>query len=77
MHLSANYFGDLVKKETGRTAVDHIKEKLFIAAKEKMNDRQKTISQIASELGFAYPQHFTRFFKRQCGILPRAFKKRN
>ena len=57
LNLSPSYFGDLIKKETGRTAQDYIQSKLIDVAKEKIFDNRKTISQIAYELGFKYPQH--------------------
>jgi AraC-like DNA-binding protein len=70
LHLSANYFGDLVKKETGKTAQEHIHYKLIDVAKEKIFNPTKSVSEVAYELGFKYPQHFTRFFKQQVGSTP-------
>lgn len=74
LHLSANYFGDLIKKETGRTAQEHIQMKLMDIAKEKVLDPSKTISEISYELGFQYPQHFTRLFKRCVGCTPNEYR---
>lgn len=74
LHLSANYFGDLIKKETGRTAQEYIRARLIDAAKERLFDRSKTINQIAEELGFKYPQHFSRFFKEQSGQTPNEYR---
>jgi AraC family transcriptional regulator, transcriptional activator of pobA len=74
LHLSANYFGDLIKKETGSTAQEHIHAKLMTVAKERMFDRQKSVSTIAYELGFKYPQHFTRFFKQRAGQSPNDYR---
>lgn len=74
LHLSANYFGDLIKKETGRTAQEHIQIKLMDIAKEKVLDPSKTISEISYELGFQYPQHFTRLFKRCVGCTPNEYR---
>ncbi|HMF71572.1 MAG TPA: helix-turn-helix domain-containing protein [Flavitalea sp.] len=54
-HLSPGYFGDLVKKETGKNAQDYIQSKLIEVAKERIFDHSKTLSQIAYELGFKYP----------------------
>ncbi len=51
LHLSANYFGDLVKKETGKTALEHIQIKLIDIAKEKIFDPSKSVSEVAYELG--------------------------
>ncbi len=67
LNLSANYFGDLIKKETGKTAHEYIQSKVIYLAKEKIIDRKKSVGQVAYELGFKYPQHFTRFFKQQIG----------
>jgi len=74
LHLSANYFGDLVKKETGKTAQEYIHSKLIDAAKEKIFDVSKSVSEVAYELGFKYPQHFTRFFKQQVGSTPNEYR---
>jgi len=75
--LSANYFGDLVKKETGNSAQDYIQTKMIYAAKERLLDSNLNVSQIAYSLGFQYPQHFIRFFKRQVGCTPKEFIMRN
>ncbi|MFD2934851.1 helix-turn-helix domain-containing protein [Spirosoma flavum] len=70
LHLSPNYFGDLIKKETGKSALEFIQLKLIDLAKERIFDTSKSISEISYELGFKYPQHFTRFFKQQVGATP-------
>jgi len=77
MHLSANYFGDLVKKETGRTAQEYIQSKLIDVAKEKIFNRDKSVSEVAYELGFKYPQHFTRLFKQRIGQTPQEYRMMN
>ncbi len=64
-HLSSNYFGDLVKKETGKSANELIQAKIIEIAKQKIFDPEKSLSEIAYELGFKYPQHFTRLFKKR------------
>ncbi|MFD1140863.1 helix-turn-helix domain-containing protein [Larkinella insperata] len=74
LHLSPNYFGDLIKKETGKSALEYIQLKLIDLAKERIFDTSKSISEIAYELGFKYPQHFTRFFKQQVGATPIAYR---
>ncbi|HXD78113.1 MAG TPA: helix-turn-helix transcriptional regulator [Puia sp.] len=74
LNLSANYFGDLIKKETGISAQDHIRNKLIDIAKERVFDPEKSISEIAYNLGFKYPQHFTRLFKQRVGQTPRAYR---
>lgn len=77
LHLSANYFGDLVNKETGKSAQEYIQAKLIDVAKERINDPSKSISQIAYELGFKYPQHFTRLFKQRVGYSPNEYRLSN
>lgn len=74
LHLSANYFGDLIKKETGKTAQEYIQSKVLEVAKERISNHNKTISEIAYSLGFKYPQHFTRLFKQKIGISPNEFR---
>ena len=68
--LSPNYFGDLIKKETGKSAQEYIQLKLIATAKERILAPDKTIGQVAYELGFQYPQHFTRLFKKITGLTP-------
>jgi AraC family transcriptional regulator, transcriptional activator of pobA len=72
--LSPSYFGDLIKKETGKTAQDYIQEKVIDVAKERIFDHSKSISQIAYELGFKYPQHFARLFKQRVGSTPLEYR---
>jgi AraC-like DNA-binding protein len=74
LNLSANYFGDLIKKETGKSAYDFIQLKLIDVAKEKIFGAQKSMSEIAYELGFKYPQHFTRVFKQHVGMTPLEYR---
>ena len=74
LNVSANYFGDLVKKETGKTALEFIHLKLMEAAKTKVLDPSKSISEISYELGFKYPQHFTRLFKQKVGVSPLEYR---
>lgn len=72
--LSSNYFGDLVKTETGKTAQEYIQLKMISLAKEAMLDPDKNIKQIAETLGFQHPQHFVRFFKKQVGCTPKEYR---
>ncbi len=75
LNLSANYFGDLVKKETGQSAQEYIQSKLIEVAKEKMVERSKTVNEIAYELGFKYAQHFSRVFKQRVGQSPNEYRR--
>ncbi|HRI22936.1 MAG TPA: helix-turn-helix transcriptional regulator, partial [Panacibacter sp.] len=77
LNLSAGYFGDLIKKETGKTAQDYIQAKVIDVAKEKIFDHNKSVSEIAYELGFKYPQHFTRLFKQRVGQSPNEYRMLN
>ncbi len=77
LHLSSNYFGDLVKKETGKSAQEYIQSKVIDVAKEMIFDYDKSISEVAYELGFKYPQHFTRAFKKSTGYTPNEYRSMN
>ncbi len=77
LHLSANYLGDLIKKETGKSPLEHIQFKLINLAKEKIFDQSKTLSQIAYELGFKHTQHFSRLFKSETGYTPNEYRHLN
>ena len=77
LHLSPNYFGDLVKKETGRSAQEYIQSKVIDLAKERLFDKNKSVSEIAYGLGFKYSQHFTRLFKQKAGITPNDYRMMN
>ena len=77
LNLSANYFGDLIKKETGKTPLENIHIKLVNLAKEKLYDSDKSINEIAYELGFRYQQHFTRMFKKETGQTPNEYRSPN
>lgn len=73
--LSPNYFGDLMKKETGKTAQEYIQNKIMDVAKQQIVGTDKTVSQIAYELGFQYSQHFNRIFKKNVGCTPNEYRK--
>ena len=75
--LSPNYFGDLIKKETGKTAQEYIQCRIIELAKERILEGVQTVSQVAYELGFQYPQHFSRLFKKHVGCTPNEYKQRN
>ena len=75
VYLSPNYFGDLIKKETGKTAQEYIQNKIIDVAKEKIMGTDKTVSQIAYELGFQYSQHFNRIFKKNVGYTPSEYRR--
>ena len=73
--LSPNYFGDLIKKETGRTAIEYIQQKTMDLAKDMLIHPDKSISEIADSLGYQYPQYFSRAFKKAVGCTPNDYRK--
>jgi AraC-like DNA-binding protein len=77
LHLSANYFGDMVKKETGQSAKEYLQNKTIEVAKNKIFETDKTVNEIAFELGFKYPQHFSRLFKQKTGQSPNEYRLLN
>lgn len=76
-HLSPNYFGDLVKKATGKTPVEYIQAKVIDIAKEELHSTDDTITEIAYRLGFQSSQHFNRYFKRITGMTPTEFRRQS
>lgn len=77
IYLSPNYFGDLVKKETGKSPQEYIQIRLIDFAKERIASTTRTMTEIAYELGFQYPQHFSRLFKKQTGMTPNEYRVAN
>lgn len=74
LHLSANYFGDLIRKESGITAQEYIQNAVITIARDRMVDIDKSISEVAYDVGFKYPQHFTRLFKQKVGVTPAVYR---
>lgn len=72
--LSANYLGDLIKKETGVSAIDYIRRKTMDVAKNQLVDPAKSIGEIAYYLGYQYPQYFSRAFKSVVGCTPKDYR---
>ncbi|GAE82924.1 YesN/AraC family two-component response regulator [Bacteroides reticulotermitis] len=66
----------MIKKETGKSAQEYIRLKLIDLAKERICDLSKMISEVAYELGFQYPQYFTRMFKKQVSVSPNEYRNR-
>lgn len=77
LFLSSNYLGDLLKRETGKSALEHIQLKLITVAKGMILEETKSIGEIAYQLGFKYPQHFTRMFKKETGYTPNEYRSLN
>ena len=77
VHLSPSYLSDLLKKETGKNAQEHIHFYLIEEAKKHLLHSDKNINQIAYHLGFEYPQYFNKLFKQKTGTTPLAFRNLN
>ncbi len=76
-HLSASYLSDLLAKETGRSAKDHINDFLVDKAKHLLLSSTDTVSGIAYTLGFNYPHYFGRLFKQKTGKTPQEYRSLN
>lgn len=74
LNLSPNYLSDLLKKETGKTALEHIHFFLIERAQNSLLNSKDTISGIAYALGYEYPQHFSNFFKLKTGMSPKEYR---
>lgn len=74
LFLSPNYFGDLVRKETGASAQAFISRAILNRACDFLRHTEASIAQIGLTLGFSYPHHFTRFFRHHTGLTPRAYR---
>lgn len=72
--LSPYYLSDLLKKETGKNALEHIHLFLIERAKSQISETSHSITQISYELGFEYPQHFSKLFKAKTGVSPRQYR---
>lgn len=77
VHLSQHYFSDLIKKETGRSPKDHINDFVIEKAKGFLVSTQRSVSEIAYDLGFNYPHYFTRLFKNKTGFSPIEYRQLN
>lgn len=74
MNMSARYLSDLLRKETGKTTQDHIHHYIINKAKTKLLNSTKSASEIAYELGFEYPQYFSKLFKKHTSFSPNEFR---
>jgi len=77
VHLSASYLSDLLKKETGLNAQDHIHYQLIEEAKNILMNSNSSVSEIAYSLGFEYPQYFSKLFKQKTGQTPIEYRNLN
>ncbi|MEO0404740.1 MAG: helix-turn-helix domain-containing protein, partial [Bacteroidota bacterium] len=77
LNFSANYLSDLLKKETGKTALEHIHFFIIEKAKNQLLSSKDSISGIAYSLGFEYPQRFSNLFKSKTGMSPKEYRIMN
>lgn len=77
LNLSPNYFGDLIRKETGVSPKEYIQSRSIAAAKEMLWQTRMSVSEIAYALGYQYPQYFTRAFKNATGLPPNEYRRIN
>lgn len=76
LSVSQRYLSDTLKKETGKTATEHIQWFIIDEAKNILLQPNKSISEVAYELGFEYPQYFSRLFKKKEGLSPSEFREK-
>ena len=76
LNVSHRYMSDMIKTETGRTAIDQINSYLIDQAKNLLLNPKLSISETAYQLGFEYPQYFSRLFKKKVGLSPKQYIER-
>ncbi|MCV6630864.1 MAG: helix-turn-helix domain-containing protein [Flavobacteriaceae bacterium] len=77
MHMSPKYLSDLLRKETGRSTLEHIHQYIINKAKNELLGSNLSISEIAYSLGFEYPQYFSNLFKKETKLSPRQYRNIN
>ncbi len=77
LNMSPNYLSDLLKKETGSNAKEHIHRLILNKAKNRLLGTTNSIGEIAYSLGFEYPQHFSKLFKSKSGMSPAQYRRMN
>ncbi|MCD1117611.1 helix-turn-helix domain-containing protein [Chryseobacterium turcicum] len=75
LNLSSRYLSDLLKQETGKTALEHIHIALVMEAKNILMSTDKTVAETAYELGFENPPYFSRLFKKEVGLTPTEYRE--
>lgn len=75
LSLSPRYLSDLLKQETGKTALEHIHIALVMEAKNLLMSTDKTVAETAYELGFKNPPYFSRLFKKEVGVTPTEYRE--
>lgn len=76
MSVSKRYLSDTLKKETGKTTTEHLQLHLINEAKNILLEPNKSIAEVAYELGFEYPPYFSRLFKKKEGVSPTEYREK-
>ncbi len=74
LNLSPNYLSDMLRSSTGQSAQQHIQQKLIDKAKALLSATELSVSEIAYQLGFEYPQSFSKLFKNKTSKTPKEFR---
>lgn len=74
LHLTPGYLNDLVKGQSGKTAITHIHERLLVEAKRRLLYTEASVKELADQLGFADDAYFNRWFRRLSGATPVVFR---
>ena len=75
MNMTPRYLSDALKVETGKTAIEILHLHLIDKAKDLLLGSDTTVARVAYDLGFAYPQYFSRLFKKKVGMTPTEYRK--
>lgn len=77
LHVSPRYLSDALKAASGKTALEHIHLYLIDEAKNMLLEPGKTVAEVAYQLGFEYPQYFSRLFKNKVGVSPTSYRNKH
>ena len=75
LNLSPRYLSDMLKQETGKTAMDLIHIYLIAEAKNLLKIHDQNVSEVAYALGFENLPYFSRLFKKEVGVSPNQYRK--
>jgi AraC-like DNA-binding protein len=75
LRISAGYLNEVIKQQSGKTAIEHIHERILLEAKRQLLHTGASMKEIAYNLGFEDAAYFSRFFKRLTGQTPAAFRQ--
>lgn len=74
LHISAGHLSEVVKMQSGKPAIKHIHERLILETRRQLFHTQNSLKEIAFDLGFSDTSYFSRFFKRETGVTPAAYR---